>query len=90
MLILKYFVVVGALLMAGLLALNARLDPNGTAGASRAATTASLPVVPPPAPSVKEEPVVEVTPLATLPKKEPSTSRRSSRSAHHPSQRRAY
>jgi hypothetical protein len=88
MLILKYFVVVGALLMAGLLALNARLDPTGTAGASmRASTTASLPLVPPPAPAVKEEPVVE--PLATPPKAT-STSRRSSRSVHHQSQRRPY
>lgn len=90
MLILKYFVVVGALLMAGLLALNARLDPTGTGGAStHASTTASLPLVPPPAPAVKEEPVVEVTPLATPPKAT-STSRRSSRSTHHQPQRRAY
>jgi hypothetical protein len=90
MLILKYFVVVGAVLAAGLIALSAHMAPSGVAAPAmiHGSTTASLAVVPPSTPAVKqEEPVVEaVTPPA--PTKASSSSRRSSRSEH--AQRRAH
>jgi hypothetical protein len=89
MLILKYFVVVGAVLATGLIALNAHLAPSGVSAPAmiHGSTTASLAVVQP-TPAVKqEEPVVEaVTPPA--PTKASSSSRRSSRSEH--AQRRAH
>jgi hypothetical protein len=70
MLILKYFVVVGAVLAAGLIALSAHLAPSGVTAPAmiHGSTTASLAVVqavtPPPAPT------------------KASSSRRSSRSEH--------
>jgi hypothetical protein len=89
MLILKYFVVVGAVLAAGLIALSAHMAPLGVAAPAmiHGSTTATLAVVPP-TPAVKqEEPVVgAVTPPA--PTKASSSSRRSSRSEH--AQRRAH
>jgi len=64
MLILKYFLVVGAALTLGLIALNAHLLPDGSkppAAVIHSATTASLPTVapnvPPPEASVAAEPV---------------------------------
>jgi hypothetical protein len=84
MLILKYFVVVGAVLAAGLIALNAHMAPSGVAAPAmiHGSSTASLAVVPPSKPAVKqeEEPVVQaVTPPAPT---KASSSRRSSRSEH--------
>jgi hypothetical protein len=91
MLILKYFVVVGAVLAAGLIALSAHMAPSGVATPAmiHGSSTASLAVVPPNKPAVKqeEEPVVQaVTPPA--PTKASSSSRRASRSEH--AQRRAH
>ena len=81
MLILKYFVVVGSLMVAGLIALNAHLAPSGSVAAAavtHASSTASLAIVPPkPAPVV--EPAVEVAPPAAT--KPVLNSRHSSRSA---------
>ena len=91
MLILKYFVVVGAVLAAGLIALSAHMAPSGVAAPAmiHGSSTASLAVVPPSKPAVKqeeEEPVVQaVTP--PVPTKA-SSSRRASRSEH--AQRRAH
>jgi hypothetical protein len=90
MLILKYFVVVGAVLTAGLIALSAHMAPSGVAAPAmiHGSSTSSLAVIPPSPPVVKqEEPVVEaVTPPA--PTKASSSSRRSSRSEH--AQRRSH
>ena len=84
MLILKYFLVVGAALTLGLIALNAHLLPDGSkppAAVIHSATTASLPTVAPnvPAPetSVAAEPVQPVQP----PPKSASATRRSHHSA---------
>jgi hypothetical protein len=85
MLILKYFVVVGGLMVAGLIALNAHMEPSGSVSAAavtHASTTASLTIVPPkPAPIV--EPAVEAAPPAAA---KPAPARHSGRSA----QRRAH
>jgi hypothetical protein len=89
MLILKYFVVVGAVLAAGLIALSAHMAPSGVTAPAmiHGSTTATLAVVPPTPAAKQEEPVVEaVTPPA--PTKASSSSRRSSRSEH--AQRRAH
>jgi hypothetical protein len=83
MLILKYFVVVGAVLAAGLIALSAHLAPSGVTAPAmiHGSTTASLAVVQP-TPAVKqEEPVVEAVTPPPAPTKA-SSSRRSSRSEH--------
>jgi hypothetical protein len=80
MLILKYFVVVGSLMVAGLIALNAHLAPSGSVAAAavtHASSTASLAIVPP-KPAVVE-PAVEVAPPAAT--KPAPNSRHSSRSA---------
>ena len=84
MLILKYFLVVGAALTLGLIALNAHLLPDGSkppALVIHSATTASLPTVapnvPPPETSVAAEPVQAVQP----PAKSASSTRRSHHSA---------
>jgi hypothetical protein len=84
MLILKYFLVVGAVLTLGLIALNAHLLPDGSKPPSaviHSATTASLPTVAPnvPAPetSVAAEPVQPVQ----SPAKSASPTRRSHHSA---------
>jgi len=81
MLILKYFLVVGAVLTLGLIALNAHLLPDGSkppAAVIHSATTASLPTVapnvPPPETSVAAEPVQP-------PAKSASPTRRSHHSA---------
>ena len=56
MLVLKYFVVVGGLMVAGLMALNAHMAPSGSVSAAavtHASSAASLAIVPPkPAPVV--------------------------------------
>jgi hypothetical protein len=91
MLILKYFVVVGAVLAAGLIALNAHLAPSGVAAPAmiHGSTTSSLAVIPPSTPAVKqEEPVVEAVTPPPAPTKASSSSRRSSRSEH--AQRRSH
>ena len=84
MLVLKYFLVVGAVLTLGLIALNAHLLPDGSkplAAVMHSATTASLPTVapnvPPPETSVAAEPVQPVQP----PAKSASPTRRSHHSA---------
>jgi hypothetical protein len=84
MLVLKYFLVVGAALTLGLIALNAHLLPDGSklpASVMHSATTASLPTVapnvPPPETSVAAEPVQPVQP----PAKSASPTRRSHHSA---------
>jgi hypothetical protein len=81
MLILKYFLVVGAVLTAGLIALNAHLLPAGsmTPAMVHSATSASLPTVAPKAQPPEPEPVVEQT--VTPPKEAKEAPRRSHRSA---------
>jgi len=81
MLILKYFLVVGAVLTLGLIALNAHLLPDGSkppGAVIHSATTASLPTVapnvPPPETSVAAQPVQP-------PAKSASPTRRSHHSA---------
>jgi hypothetical protein len=83
MLILKYFLVVGAVLTAGLIAINAHLLPAGStapAAVMHSGTTASLPTV---APNVQP---AETTPAAESaspppPAKSASPARRSHHSA---------
>ena len=73
MLILKYFLVVGAVLTLGLIALNAHLLPDGSkppAAVIHSATTASLPTVapnvpPPPEPETGAELLDELDSLLT-------------------------
>jgi hypothetical protein len=92
MLILKYFLVVGAVLTAGLFALNAHLLPSGSptpAAVIHSATSASLPTVAPKAQQVANTD----TDLAVAPSQPPakpaaSSSRRSHKSAR--AQRRAH
>ena len=86
MLILKYFLVVGAVLTVGLLALNAHLLPAGST-AQRAvihsATSASLPTVAPKAEPANTDPIVESSPVTPPPSaKSATSSRRSHRSSH--------
>ena len=80
MLVLKYFVVVGGLMVAGLLALNAHMAPSGSVSAAavtHASSAASLAIVPPkPAPVVA--PAAEPAPPAVA--KPAKGSRHSSRS----------
>jgi hypothetical protein len=80
MLVLKYFVVVGGLMVAGLIALNAHMAPAGSVSAAavtHTSTTASLAIVPPkPAPVVA--PAAEAAPPAVA--KPAPGSRHSSRS----------
>ena len=61
MLILKYFVVIGGLMVAGLMALNAHMAPSGsvaTGAVTHASSAASLPIVPP-KPAALLQPAVE-------------------------------
>ena len=61
MLILKYFVVIGGLMVAGLMALNAHMAPSGsvaTGAVTHASSAASLPIVPP-KPAALVQPAVE-------------------------------
>jgi hypothetical protein len=83
MLILKYFLVVGAILTAGLIALNAHLLPAGSTAPAMAhsATSASLPTVAPKAQPADTDLAVEA---AVTPPKEASPPRRSHRSARAP------
>jgi hypothetical protein len=85
MLILKYFLVVGAVLTAGLLALNAHLLPAGSTAAPagiHAATSASLPTVAPKTQAASTDLAVEpAQPTAQPPTKAASSSRRSHQSA---------
>jgi hypothetical protein len=81
MLILKYFVLVGGLMVAGLIALNAHLAPSGSVAAAavtHASTTASLAIVPP-KPAAVVAPAVETAPPAVA--KPAPGSRHSSRTA---------
>jgi hypothetical protein len=90
MLILKYFLVVGAVLTAGLIALNAHLLPAGStapAGGIHAATSASLPTVAP-KPPANPEPDLAAVPTQLPPAKAAAPPRRSHRSAH--THRRSY
>jgi len=85
MLILKYFLVVGAVLTAALLALNAHLLPAGSTSPAiiHSATSASLPTVAPKAEPANPDPVVESSPVTPPPSaKSAASSRRSHRSAH--------
>jgi hypothetical protein len=88
MLILKYFLVVGAVLTLGLIALNAHLLPDGAkapAAVIHSATTASLPTVTPNVPA--PEPAVAAEPVQP-PAKSASPTRRSHHSAR--AQRRSH
>src|SRR5215831_9325216 len=82
MLILKYFLVVGAVLTLGLIALNAHLLPDGSkapAAIIHSPTTASLPTVTPNVPPTDTNVVAE--PSQPPPAKSASTARRSHHSA---------
>jgi len=81
MLILKYFLVAGAVLTAGLIALNAHLLPAGSTvpAMAHSATSASLPTVAPKAQPADTDLAVETA--VTPPPKEASPPRRSHRSA---------
>lgn len=81
MLILKYFLVVGAVLTMGLIALNAHFLPAGSTApaALHSATSASLPTVAPKAQPAEPEPAVEASPPP--PAKSATPSHRSQRSA---------
>src|SRR4030081_3377064 len=66
MLVLKYFVVVGGLMVAGLMALNAHMAPSGSVAAAavtHASSAASLAIVPP-KPAAVVAPAVETAPPA--------------------------
>jgi hypothetical protein len=88
MLILKYFLVVGAVLTAGLIALNAHLLPAGSTASSpviHSATSASLPTVTPKAQPANADADLAATPTQPPDAKSASPSRRSHHSAraHH-------
>ena len=79
MLILKYFLVVGALLTLGLIALNAHLLPDGAKPSQlviHSATTASLPTVTPNVPAPE-------TAVAAEPVQPPAKSASPTRRSHH-------
>jgi hypothetical protein len=79
MLILKYFLVVGAVLTLGLIALNAHLLPDGSkppAAVIHSATTASLPTVAPNVPAPE-------TAVAAEPVQPPPKSAAPTRRSHH-------
>ena len=81
MLILKYFLVVGAVLTLGLIALNAHLLPDGSkapAAVIHSPTTASLPTVAPNVPAADTNVAAEPSPP---PPKSASPARRSHHSA---------
>jgi hypothetical protein len=89
MLILKYFLVVGAVLTLGLIALNAHLLPDGSkapAAIIHSPTTASLPTVTPNVPPTDTNVVAE--PSQPPPAKSASSARRSHHSAR--AQRRSH
>jgi hypothetical protein len=89
MLILKYFLVVGAVLTLGLIALNAHLLPDGSkapAAVIHSATTASPPTVTPNVPPTDTNVVAE--PSQPPPAKSASSARRSHHSAR--AQRRSH
>jgi hypothetical protein len=92
MLILKYFLVVGAVLTAGLIALNAHLLPAGSTASApvfHSATSASLPTVAPKAqPANAEADLAAITPTQLPATKPASAARRSHHSAH--ARRRSY
>jgi len=77
MLILKYFLFVGAVLTAGLIALSAYLGPPRPTGAL-SASSASLPTVAPKAEPATPEPAVQSSPP---PPQAAAPARRSNRSA---------
>jgi len=82
MLILKYFLVVGAVLTLGLIALNAHLLPNGStapAPVMHSPTTASLPTITPNVPAADTN--VAAEPSQPPPAKSASSARRSHHSA---------
>src|SRR6186997_865200 len=90
MLILKYFVVIGALMVAGLMALNAHMAPSGsvaTGAVTHASSAASLPIVPP-KPAALVQPAVEAAPPAVAVPKPAKGGRHAGRSPH--AQRRAH
>src|SRR3954447_12060250 len=73
MLILKYFVVIGGLMVAGLMALNAHMAPSGSAATgavTHASSAASLPIVPP-KPVAMVQPAAEAAPPAGAVPKRP-------------------
>lgn len=80
MLILKYFLVVGAALTVGLLALNAHLTSSVSVAPVRAATTTA-----PPPPVADPEPVTAAAPAASppAPAKAASHTRRSKAAKRH-------
>lgn len=84
MLILKYFVVVGVVLMAGLIALNAHLvqsSPASSGAAVRTATAATLPAVAPKAQPVEEQPIADFIGPPAPPPKSAAPTRRSTQTA---------
>jgi hypothetical protein len=90
MLILKYFLVVGAVLTMGLIALNAHLLPAGSTAPAvvHSATSASLPTVAPKAQPAEPDLALAAEPSPPPPAKSASSSRRSERSAR--AQRRSH
>jgi hypothetical protein len=91
MLILKYFLVVGAVLTAGLIALNAHLLPAGSTAPApgiHSATSASLPTVTPKAQPANTEPDLAAIPTQLPPAKAAAPTRRSHHSAR--AQRRSH
>ena len=85
MLILKYFLVLGAVLTTGLIALNAYLVPAGSTPPPlgiHSATSASLPTVAPKTESANTEPTAEPSPppaQAAPPARRPNRSARTHR-----------
>ena len=90
MLIRKYFVVIGGLMVAGLMALNAHMAPSGslaTGAVTHASSAASLPIVPP-KPAALLQPAVEAAPPAVAVPKPAKGGRHAGRSSN--AQRRAH
>jgi hypothetical protein len=83
MLILKYFLVVGAVLTVGLIALNAHLLPAGSTAPAvvHSATSSSLPTVAPKAQPAEPDLAATTEPSPPPPAKPATSSRRSERSA---------
>jgi hypothetical protein len=83
MLILKYFLVVGAVLTMGLIALSAHLLPAGSTAPAvvHSATSSSLPTVAPKAQPAEPDLAVAAEPSPPPPTKPATSSRRSERSA---------
>jgi hypothetical protein len=83
--------VIGGLMVAGLMALNAHMAPSGSAATgavTHASSAASLPIVPPPKPAALIQPAVEAAPPAVAVPKPAKGGRHAGRSSQ--AQRRAH